>query len=212
MKPNQPIGVRERAQVLPATCFRTLVWREGTNAPLSSRFARARVRVRAHRPTDSDRKNGCSSNGPRVKASRPDIFCPPWLQNVPFKKLVSAVKMRWRIERDYRKLKQEVGLGHYEGRNWRGFHHHASLCIAAYGFLMLEQPSGAKKKLRSTQNASRTRRLPPTRDSPRCTGTSRGRYRPCVFAWLGYRQSSSAMPMLRQTVRVGNEKSITQYN
>lgn len=164
MKPNQPIGVRERAQVLPATCFRTLVWREGTNAPLSSRFARARVRVRAHRPTDSDRKNGCSSNGPRVKASRPDIFCPPWLQNVPFKKLVSAVKMRWRIERDYRKLKQEVGLGHYEGRNWRGFHHHASLCIAAYGFLMLEQPSGAKK------NSARLK-MPPVPEGFRPRGT-----------------------------------------
>ena len=53
--------------------------------------------------------------------------------------------MRWRIERDYLELKQELGLGHYEGRNWRGFHHHASLCIAAYGFLMLERLSGVKK-------------------------------------------------------------------
>ena len=45
---------------------------------------------------------------------------------------------RWRIKRDYEELKQELGLGHYEGRNWRGLHHHASLCITAYGFLMLE--------------------------------------------------------------------------
>ncbi|HJV82615.1 MAG TPA: IS701 family transposase, partial [Noviherbaspirillum sp.] len=44
--------------------------------------------------------------------------------------------MRWRIERDYEELKQEFGLGHYEGRGWRGFHHHASVCIAAYGFLL----------------------------------------------------------------------------
>ena len=44
--------------------------------------------------------------------------------------------MRWRIERDYQDLKQDLGLGHYEGRGWRGFHHHASLSIAAYGFLM----------------------------------------------------------------------------
>ena len=42
-------------------------------------------------------------------------------------------------------LKQELGLNHYEGRGWRGFHHHASLCIAAYGFLMRERLSGAKK-------------------------------------------------------------------
>ena len=47
--------------------------------------------------------------------------------------------MRWRIERDYQELKQEVGLGDYEGRGWRGFHHHATLCIAAYGFLIAER-------------------------------------------------------------------------
>jgi SRSO17 transposase len=47
--------------------------------------------------------------------------------------------MRWRIERDYQDLKQEFGLGHFEGRGWRGFHHHASLCIAAYGFLVAQR-------------------------------------------------------------------------
>ena len=50
--------------------------------------------------------------------------------------LVFVAKMRWRIERDYQDLKQEFGLGHYEGRGWRGFHHHATLSIAAYGFLL----------------------------------------------------------------------------
>ena len=48
--------------------------------------------------------------------------------------LVHAAHMRWRIERDYQDLKQDLGLGHYEGRGWRGFHHHATLSIAAYGF------------------------------------------------------------------------------
>jgi hypothetical protein len=55
--------------------------------------------------------------------------------------------MRWRIERDYQDLKQDLWLGHYEGRGWRGFHHHASLSIAAYGFLMAQ-------KLKSGGNAS----------------------------------------------------------
>ena len=53
--------------------------------------------------------------------------------------LVAATKLRWRIERDYQDLKQELGLGQYEGRGWRGFHHHATLCIAAYGFLLSER-------------------------------------------------------------------------
>ncbi|MCH8479216.1 MAG: IS701 family transposase, partial [Wenzhouxiangella sp.] len=58
---------------------------------------------------------------------------------------IDTVMGRWRIERDYQELKQELGLGRYEGRNWRGFHHHATLCIAAYGFLLLERLSGSKK-------------------------------------------------------------------
>ena len=73
-----------------------------------------------------------------------------WLSTLPrditFERLVDLAKLRWRIERDYQELKQELGLGHYEGRGWRGFHHHATLCIAAYGFLISERetipPSG----------------------------------------------------------------------
>src|SRR5262249_54015725 len=66
-----------------------------------------------------------------------------WLSTLPesitFQQLVDLAKLRWRIERDYQELEQEVGLGHYEGSGWRGFHHHATLCIAAYGFLIAEQ-------------------------------------------------------------------------
>ena len=58
---------------------------------------------------------------------------------MPFDRLVDLAKLRWRIERDYQELKQELGLGHYEGRRWRGFHHHATLCIAAYAFLIAER-------------------------------------------------------------------------
>ena len=53
--------------------------------------------------------------------------------------LVDTAKLRWRIERDFQDLKQEIGLDHYEGRGWRGFHHHAALSIAAYGFLVAER-------------------------------------------------------------------------
>ena len=78
-----------------------------------------------------------------------------WLSTLPektaFTRLVDLAKLRWRIERDYQELKQEVGLGHFEGRSWRGFHHHATLCIAAYGFLLCERqnipPSAARRAL-----------------------------------------------------------------
>ena len=66
-----------------------------------------------------------------------------WLATLPettrLRALVSLAKLRWCIERDYQDLKQELGLGNYEGRGWRGFHHHATLCIAAYGFLIAER-------------------------------------------------------------------------
>ena len=60
-------------------------------------------------------------------------------EDIPLNELVTKAHMRWRIERDYQDLKQELGLGDYEGRGWRGFHHHASLIIAAYGFLVSER-------------------------------------------------------------------------
>ena len=72
-------------------------------------------------------------------------------------RLVDLAKLRWRIERDYQELKQELGLGHFEGRSWRGFHHHATLCIAAYGFLVSERetipPSAPRPAARLTQLA-----------------------------------------------------------
>jgi hypothetical protein len=68
-------------------------------------------------------------------------------KNISFRALVDLAKMRWRVERDYLELKQEVGLGHYEGRGWPGFHHHGTLCIAVYGFLISQRemipPSGS---------------------------------------------------------------------
>ena len=90
--------------------------------------------------------------------AEPDHY---WLSTLPldisFERMVDQAKLRWRIERDYLELKQEVGLGHYEGRGWRGFHHHATLCIAAYGFLISEKatipPSGPARAWRCSRSA-----------------------------------------------------------
>jgi SRSO17 transposase len=83
-----------------------------------------------------------------------------WLSALPndisFHRLVDYAKLRWLIERDYEELKQEVGPGDFEGRGWRGFHHHATLSIAVYGFLISEReafppqdllPKGSSKNL-----------------------------------------------------------------
>jgi SRSO17 transposase len=79
-----------------------------------------------------------------------------WLSNFPkniaFRQLVDTAKLRWRIERDYQELKQEVGLGHFEGRGWRGFHHHATLCIAAYGFLVSERETIPPSRPRASED------------------------------------------------------------
>lgn len=142
-EPHQPIAVADLARALPARSWRTVTWRQGVDQPLRSRFARVRVRA-AHR----DRlrpEEWLIIEWPRGEAE-PRHY---WLSTLPadigWQPLVDTLMMRWRIERDYQELKQELGLGHYEGRNWRGFHHHASLCIAAYGFLMRERLAGAKK-------------------------------------------------------------------
>src|SRR5215472_5888831 len=145
---HQPIAVKALALSLPREAWQTITWREGTADWLSSRFARQRVRP-AHRDT--------KLSEPRAEEwlliEWPENETEPtkyWLATLPeeisFEGLVDLVKLRWRIERDYQELKQELGLSDYEGRGWRGFHHHATLCIAAYGFLIAERgalpPSG----------------------------------------------------------------------
>ena len=140
---HQPINVRTVAQTLPARAFRTLAWRPGTAEPLSGRFARVRV-VAAH-DNRARAAEWLVIEWPRGEAEPTRYWLSTLPEDIAFKDLVDAIKGRWRIERDYLELKQELGLGHYEGRNWRGFHHHASLCIAAYGFLILERLRRGKK-------------------------------------------------------------------
>jgi len=198
---HQPIGVRELAQALPSASYRTLTWREGTNAALSSRFARVRVRAaHADRPREEE---WLLIEWPKGEAQPTRYFLSNLSADISFKELVATVKMRWRIERDYRELKQELGLGHYEGRNWRGFHHHASLCIAAYGFLMLERLSGSKK------NAARLKAPAlPEGFRPRGAGSDAAAHpmvdhHRALSPGSSHRSTSSTMPVLRETVRAG---------
>jgi SRSO17 transposase len=143
------VPAKEVALSLPKHRWRTIGWREGSTGRLSSRFARVRVRVARNKVTPE------TISEEWLMIEWPDGEAAPtkyWLSTLPadvsFNRLVDTAKLRWRIERDYHDLKQELGLGHYEGRGWRGFHHHATLCIAAYGFLIAERatipPSGPR--------------------------------------------------------------------
>lgn len=143
------ISVKDIALGLRAKAWRTIAWREGTNEWLSSRFARLRVHVASshERPT-KPAKEWLLIEWPEGEKEPTKYWLSTLPQTIPFRDLVDAAKLRWRIERDYEELKQEVGLGHFEGRGWLGFHHHATMCIAAYGFLISERetipPSGPR--------------------------------------------------------------------
>jgi SRSO17 transposase len=126
---------------LPAAAWQTVTWREGSRGALASRFAALRVRP-GHR--DFQRQEPWPELWLLVEwPEGEDAPTKHWFSNLDattsLARLVGLAKLRWRIERDYQELKQELGLAHFEGRGWRGFHHHASLCIAAYGFLALER-------------------------------------------------------------------------
>jgi SRSO17 transposase len=118
----------------------TVEWREGTCDVLSSRFARVRVHV-AHRHLTPERhaEEWLLIEWPSDEPEPTKYWLSTCPDDIAIDQLVDLAKLRWRIERDYQELKQEVGLGHYEGRGWRGFHHHMTLSIAAYGFLISER-------------------------------------------------------------------------
>ena len=138
---NPPVSVKELALSLPTEAWKKVTWRQGVKQKLQSRFAVLRVRP-AHRDywrSEPYPEEWLLIEWPTGEAE-PTKY---WLSTLPadtaLMELVHLGKHRWIIERDYQELKQELGLGHYEGRGWRGFHHHATLCIAAYGFLVAER-------------------------------------------------------------------------
>jgi SRSO17 transposase len=142
-------SAHEVARALPKQAWRTICWREGSTARLSSRFARVRVGVGHNRLLpEALMREWLLIEWPENEAAPTRYWLATLSAKIDFRALVDLAKLRWRIERDYQELKQEVGLDHYEGRRWRGLHHHATLCIAAYGFLIAERaripPSGPR--------------------------------------------------------------------
>ena len=143
------VSAKQVVRGLPKRAWRTVKWREGSAERLSSRFARVRVAV-GHNKLIPEKLSPewLLIEWPEGEAEPTKYWLSTLPTDISFRELVDFAKLRWRIERDYQELKQEVGLGHYEGRGWRGFHHHATMCIAAYGFLISERetipPSGPR--------------------------------------------------------------------
>jgi SRSO17 transposase len=173
---HRPLSAKALALRLPAEAWACVEWREGSNQSLSSRFAAVRLR-----PASRDHKLAAPHPVEWLVIEWPEGEAEPtkyWLSTLPedtaLEALVDLIKLRWRIERDYEELKSELGLAQFEGRGWRGFHHHASLCIAAYGFLLLERaafPPSARWRGEKPAVSGRTR-------SPRSadpSGTARGK-------------------------------------
>ncbi len=197
-----PLSVKALAESFKARRWHTVSWREGSHAVLSSRFAALRVRA-AHR--DEGRKilreeQWLLIEWPRGEAEPTKYWLATLPADTPLVELVKVAKMRWRIERDYQELKQEFGLSHYEGRNWRGFHHHATLCIAAYGFLLADRLRHGGSKKNSTR--SKTSSLPPhytPRGSP-TRATSRARFHrdTALHSGVRDRETTPSMSLLQR--------------
>ena len=199
---ERPLSMKELALALPPQQWQTIEWREGTNFTLRSRFARVRVRAahRDHQRAELRPEQWALIEWPEGHKEPMKYWLSTLPEDVPLQRMVLEAKMRWRIERDYQDLKQDLGLGDYEGRGWRGFHHHASLSIAAYGFLMEQQlrhPEGVGKK-----NAAR-RQEPalPTHYKPRGS-PAHAAPRPIVHHELAaayrrsFAQDATSLPML----------------
>ena len=209
---HRPVSVKALALSLPKRAWRTIEWREGAAEPLRSRFARLRIRA-AHRDywlAEPRPEEWLLIEWPKGE-TEPTKY---WLSTLPhdtaFPMLVDTAKLRWRIERDYHELKQEVGLGHFEGRGWRGFHHHATLCIAAYGFLISERakisPSANRSSRTFPKSALPSGYRPRGSAAPARTSYPKldRHYAPAPHCRPG--QNAAAMSLLR---RRANRKTIT---
>jgi SRSO17 transposase len=138
---HKPVAVLALAKSLDPFLWSEIEWREGTRGTMSSRFATLRIRP-AHRDeklTQARAEEWLIIEWPKGEPDPTRYWLSTMPATIPMRDLIALTKLRWRIERDYQELKDEIGLDHFEGRGWRGFHHHASLCIATYAFIVSER-------------------------------------------------------------------------
>jgi SRSO17 transposase len=118
-----------------------VTWREGSRGRQASRFAAVRLHL-AHGHAEGAGPSAevwLLSEWPRGEEAPTKYYLSSLPATTSLRTLVRFGKLRWRIERDYQELKGELGLDHFEGRTWNGFHHHVALCAAAHAFLALRR-------------------------------------------------------------------------
>jgi SRSO17 transposase len=136
-----PASLKAIALALPRSAWRKVTWREGSKGKMSSRFARLRVQP-AHgwqRGKEELPLVWLLSEWPE-KAKAPTKY---WLSDLPedtsTRALVRWAKSRWAVEMNYRELKDHLGLDHFEGRGWAGWHHHVTMVMLAFAFVLSER-------------------------------------------------------------------------
>lgn len=137
----KPVAVATLAKELGRKAYRKVTWRRGSRGKMSSHFAAVRIRsahghVRGNPPGE---EQWLLCEWPKDEKAPSKFYFSTQPPSCSLKQLVRIAKLRWRVERDYQDMKQEVGLDDFEGRMWRGFHHHAAMCAAAHAFLALRR-------------------------------------------------------------------------
>lgn len=166
MGDRQPLSISEFTKRLGRAAYRKVTWREGSRGSLASHFAAVRVR-RAHghaKGVPPGEEQWLLCEWPKDEKAPTKFYLSTQPASCSLKELVRTAHLRWRVERDYQDMKQEVGLDSYEGRTWRGFHHHAALCAAAHAFLALRRALSPPEE--GTLDAAACSSLPST-DSDR---------------------------------------------
>lgn len=144
----EPQTLAELARACPKEAWNEVTWRQGTKGPMRSRFARVKVWAahawkKAQHPKREmewlliEWPDGAKEPSDYWMAQLDD-------PSVSLRRLIRIARSRWRVEMDYRELKEELGLDHYEGRHWLGWHHHVTLVSMAFAFLRSEQVRSKK--------------------------------------------------------------------
>ena len=190
LKATTPLPLASLAATLP---HRRVTWREGSRGRQASRFAAVRVRV-AHRHAEGAGPGAevwLLSEWPRNEPAPTKYYLSSLPATTSLRTLVRFGKLRWRIERDYQELKGELGLDHFEGRTWNGFHHHVALCAAAHAFLVLRRAF-----FPSALDTLDDRRRAPTPPSPTAAASA-----PMPVVWSAHYRRASASRTVSNVIK-----------